>query len=182
MMILKQSATNQLHFYPGIDLRAYELLTFSFYQNGKCVVKYLSTDTDYVKLNPDYSVDIYMLASVAKRFGPQRVSFEITTWDGTSYELLVSETMDVEICRSSERASIVDDDDTEITNSRIRAEIERIASKYIPKVVYTTLDNFDKRITECELVTGKEVYALDVDEDGLLYLNHEHVEEDEEDA
>lgn len=181
-MILKQSATNQFHFSPGIDLRAYELLTFSFYQNGKCVAKYLSTDTDYVKLNPDYSVDIYMLASVAKKFGPQRVSFEICTWAGDSYELLVSETLDVEICRSNERTSIVDTDDSEITDPRIRAEIERIASKYIPKVVYNTLDDFDKRITECELVTGKEVYALDVDDDGLLYLNHEHVEEDEEDA
>jgi hypothetical protein len=181
-MIIKQSATNQLHLTPGIDLREYELLTFSFYQNGRCVAKYLSTDTDYVKLNPDYSVDIYMLASVAKKFGPQRVSFEICIWDGDHYELLVSETADVEICRSNERTSIVDTDDREITDPRIRAEIERIAAKYIPKVVYNTLNDFDERITECELVTGKEVYALDVDDEGLLYLSHEHVEEDEENA
>ena len=181
-MILKQSATNQIHFNPGIDLREYELLTFSFYQNGKCVAKYLSTDTEYVKLNPDYSVDIYMLASVAKKFGPQRVAFEIDVWNGNRFEFLVSETVDGEICRSNERISIVDSNDSEISDPVIRAEIERIASKYIPKSVTSTLEEFDKRITECELVTGKEVYALDVDEDGLLYLNHEHVEEDEEDA
>lgn len=149
-MILKQSATNQFHFSPGIDLRAYELLTFSFYQNGKCVAKYLSTDTDYVNLNPDYSVDIYMLASVAKKFGPQRVGFEICTWDGDSYELLVSETLDVEICRSNERTSIVDTDDSEITDPRIRAEIERIAAKYIPSSVATALAELDARVTALE--------------------------------
>lgn len=149
-MILKQSATNQLHFQPGIDLREYELLTFSFYQNGKCVAKYLSTDTDYVKLNPDYSVDIYMVASVAKKFGPQRVSFEICTWDGDRFELLVSETMDVEICRSNERTSIVDSDDSEITDSRIRAEIERIAAKYIPKNVSDKVDELDDKVAELD--------------------------------
>lgn len=149
-MILKQSATNQLHFTPGIDLRVYELLTFSFYQNGMCVAKYLSTDTDYVKLNPDYTVDIYMVASVAKKFGPQRVSFEICTWEGDDFELLVSETMDVEVCRSNERTSIVDTDDSEITDSRIRAEIERIAAKYIPSSVATALAELDRRITELE--------------------------------
>ena len=149
-MILKQSATNQLHFVPGIDLREYELLTFSFYQNGQCVAKYLSTDTDYVKLNPDYSVDIYMVASVAKKFGPQRVSFEICTWDGDVFELLVSETMDVEICRSNERTSIVDTDDSEITDSRIRAEIERISSKYIPKNVSDKVDELDDKVAELD--------------------------------
>lgn len=149
-MIIKQSATNQIHFNPGIDLREYELLTFSFFQNGRCVAKYLSTETDYVKLNPDYSIDIYMLASVAKKFGPQRVRFEISVWNGDHFELLISETEDGTICRSEERVSIVDTDDSEISDPVIRAEIERISSKYIPSSVATALAELDARVTALE--------------------------------
>lgn len=150
VVIIKQSATNQLHFNYGIDFRDYELLTFSFYQDGRCVAKYLSTDKEYVKMNPDYSVDIYMLASVAKKFGPQRVAFEVSTWAGDHYELLVSESVDGEICRSNERTSIVDYDDSEISDPVIRAEIERIAAKYIPSSVATALAELDARVTALE--------------------------------
>lgn len=181
-MIIKQSATNQLWFPLKIDLSQYDLLSFGFYQEGRCVAYYLSTDTEYVKLNPDYSVSIYMLASVAKKFGPQRVSFEISTWNGENFELLVSETMDVEVCRSNERSSIVDTDDTEITDARIRAEIERVALKYIQDAADKTLTDFDERLTEMELITGREIYSLKTDSDGNLYLDHEHVEEEDADV
>lgn len=180
-MIIKQSATNQLWFPLPIDLSQYDLLSFGFYQDGRCVAYYLSTDTEYVKLNPDYSVSIYMLASVAKKFGPQRVSFEVSTWNGEAFELLVSETMDVEVCRSNERSSIVDTDDTEITDPRIRAEIERVALKYIQDAADKTLTDFNDRLTQLELTTGIEVYELKSDDNGYLYLGHEHVEEDDTD-
>lgn len=177
-MIIKQSATNQLRFPLNIDLSQYDLLSFGFYQDGRCVALYLSTDTEYVKLNPDYSVSIYMLASVAKKFGPRRVSLEVSTWNGEAFELLVSETLDVEVCRSNERSSIVDTDDTEITDARIQAEIERVALKYIQDAADKTLTDFDDRLTQLELTTGIEVYSLKSDENGYLYLDHEHVEED----
>ena len=46
--------------------------------------------------------------------------------------------------------SIVDYDDSEISDPVIRAEIERIASKYIPSTVATALAELDARVTALE--------------------------------
>ena len=149
-LIIKQGATNQLHIPTNINLNTYGYLTFGFYQGGKCIAKYSTADKEFVKIDAIGDVYIYMLASVSKRFGPQRVSFEVTAWNDTYSELLVSETMTVEVCPSEERTSIVDTDDSEINDERIKAYIERIASKYIPKTVYDEIAVIKERLDALE--------------------------------
>lgn len=147
---LKQSATNQLSFPLNFDPESYGLLTFGFYQDGRCVAKYTSADTDYVDLTNNGEVRIYMTGSVSKRFGPQRVSFEITAWEDDHSLLLIEMPLTVDICRSNERNSIVDVDDTEITDERVLAQLERLAYKYIPSNVNQITDYLQQQITALE--------------------------------
>lgn len=147
---IKQSAANQLVFPIDFDPASYDLLTFGFYQDGRCVAKYTSADTDYVDLTNDGEVHIYMLGTVSKRFGPQRVSLEMSTWENDQNILLIEMPLTVDVCISNERNSIVDVDDTEITDERVRAQLERIAYKYIPSNVNQTTNYLQQQITALE--------------------------------
>lgn len=146
---IKQSSANQLVFPLHVDPSEYDFLTFGFYQNSRCIAMYTSTDTEYVDLSNEGEVRIYMLASVAKRFGPQRVSYETTTWKDSESKLVVgcSSTLDVHI--SNNRCSVVDTDDTEIRDPRLNAHLERLINKFVELNVNA---------------------MLDIDDNGYLYL------------
>jgi len=123
---IKQSSANQLTFPLSVDPAEYDFLTFGFYQNGQCIAMYNSYDTEYVKLDEEGEVSIYMLASIAKRFNPSRVSYEVTTWNGSDSELVVGCSFTLDVHPVHDRSSIVDSDDSEITDRRLISQIERI--------------------------------------------------------
>lgn len=175
---IKQSATNQLRFPITFNPADYDLLTFSFYQNGDCIATYNSAQDEYVDLSNDKEVRIYMLPFVSKRFGPQRVSFEATAFSNGENLLLVSHDLSVELCRSNERPSVVDEDDSEITDNRIRAYLERIAYKYLPSsaeaattYLQQEIEALQARVEELESlpVAGN----LNMDDNGVVYINTE---------
>lgn len=147
---IKQSATNQLSFAIDFDPSEYGLLTFGFYQDSRCVALYTSADTDYVDLTNAGEVHIYMTGSVAKRFGPQRVSLEMGAWEDDRSVLLLTMPLTVDVCISNERNSIVDVDDSEITDERIKAQIERIVYKYVPSNINQLTDYLQQQITALE--------------------------------
>lgn len=146
---IKQSSANQLTFPISVDPDDYDFLTFGFYQNGQCIAMYNSYDTEYVNLDEEDEVNIYMLASVAKRFGPQRVSFEVTTWKDSTSALVVGDSLLLEVKLSNERSSIVDTDDSEISDMRLKAQIERMIDEHVELNVNA---------------------AIDIDENGYLYV------------
>lgn len=146
---IKQSSANQLTFPLSVDPTEYDFLTFGFYQGGRCLAMYNSYDTVHVKLDEEGEVSIYMLASVAKRFGSQRVSFEVATWKDSTSALVVGDSLTLEVELSNERSSIVDTDDSEITDMRLKAQIERMIDEHVELNVNA---------------------SIDIDEDGYLYV------------
>ena len=147
---IKQSATNQLVFPIDFNPADYDILTFGFYQDGRCVALYTSADTDYVDLTNEGEVHIYMTGSVSKRFGPQRVSLEMSTWENDQNILLIEMPLTVDICISNERNSIVDVDDTEITDERILGQLERLSYKYVPRNINQITNYLQQQITALE--------------------------------
>ena len=175
---IKQSATNQLRFPITFNPSDYDLLTFSFYQNGSCIATYNSSQDEYVDLSNDKEVRIYMLPFISKRFGPQRVSFEATAFSNGENLLLISHDLSVELCRSNERPSVVDEDDSEITDNRIRAYLERIAYKYLPSSAEAATTYLQEEIEALrarveELEGTQSSMHLDLDENGYLFLSTE---------
>jgi len=146
---IKQSSANQLTFPLSVDPAEYDFLTFGFYQNGQCIAMYDSYDTVHVKLDEEGEVNIYMPASVAKRFGSQRVSFEVTTWKDSNSALVVDDSLTLEVKLSNERSSVVDTDDSEVTDMRLKAQIERMIDEHVELNVNA---------------------AIDIDENGYLYV------------
>ena len=137
---IKQSSANQLKFPLHVDPSEYDFLTFGFYQNSRCIAMYNSTETEYVDLTNEGEVRIYMLASVAKRFGTQRVSYEVTTWKDSMSELVVQDSFDLIVHPSNEQSSIVDSDDSEISDMRLKSQIERMIDEHVEVNVNATID------------------------------------------
>ena len=146
---IKQSSANQLKFPLFLDPSDYDFITFGFYQNGQCIAMYNSYDTEYVNLDEEGEVTIYMLASVAKKFGPQRVSYEVTTWKDSTSEHVVRCSVTLSVVPSNDRSSIVDTDDSEVTDTRLKANIERMIGEHVELNVNA---------------------AIDIDENGYLYV------------